>query len=349
VSSAQRRKISKKASVADGNSLARSASRRHAKHSHGAASAGAPAPSARERLLTRAPDQDLVAKAAVLGLDIGGSSSRARLSAGGHVIAEADGPGANVAALTPAVVERRLTDLLAELGPVHPVSCCAGAAGAEVPEARARLEQLLARLFPGCRIAVVHDTRLVLAAAGLESGIVLIAGTGSVAYGRNRRGRESRAGGWGWLVGDDGSGAWLAREAAREVMRRSDAGELNGPLGDAFLTATQVRTAAELLGRLHSFREPGHWAALAHVVFDTASSDPGAEALVGRAADGLADLVGRVRTALSIKGPVVLAGGLILNQARLESAVRRRLGRAVLRLEEPPVAGAVRLAEQVRR
>jgi glucosamine kinase len=243
-------------------------------------------------------------------------------------------------------VERRLTALLAELGPVHPVACCAGAAGAEVPEARERLEELLARLFPDCRVTVVHDTRLVLAAAGLESGIALIAGTGSVAYGRDRRGREARAGGWGWLLGDDGSGSWLAREAAREVMRRADAGEKYGPLGESLLAAVRVTGAGELTGRLHSLREPGGWAALAHVVFDTASTDAGADALVGRAADGLAGLVERVRKAISLKGPVVLAGGLILNQERLESAVRRRLGRAVARLDEPPVAGAVRIAEQ---
>ena len=105
--------------------------------------------------------------ALVLGLDIGGSSSRARLSSGGRVFAEAEGPGANVAVLPPAVSERRLTTLLGELGPAQPVSCCAGAAGAEVPEARARLEELLLRLYPACRVAVVHDTRLVLAAAGV--------------------------------------------------------------------------------------------------------------------------------------------------------------------------------------
>ena len=286
------------------------------------------------------------ARRGFLGLDIGGSSSRARLSDGGRVVAEAEGPGANVAALTPEVAQRRLTALLAELGPVRPVACCAGAAGAEVPEARLRLENLLAGLLPGCRITVVHDARLVLAAAGLESGIALIAGTGSVAFGRNRKGRESRAGGWGWLIGDDGSGSWLTREAAREVLRRSDAGELPGRLGDALLTAAGVLDAGELLGRLHTFREPGRWAALAHVVFDTASADAGAEALVGRAADGLAGLVERVRKAISLKGPVVLAGGLILNNERLETAVRRRLGRAVVRLDDPPVAGAVRIAER---
>lgn len=260
------------------------------------------------------------------------------------MLAEAEGPGANIAALTPEVVERRLTSLLADLGRVHPVACCAGAAGAEVPEARMRLEQLLTRLLPGCRVTVVHDTRLILAAAGLDTGIALIAGTGSVAYGRDRKGRESRAGGWGWMLGDDGSGPWLAREAAREVMRRSDAGEPQGPLGDALLSAVQVRAAGELLGRLLTFREPRRWAALAHVVFETASDDAGAEALVGRAAGGLADLVERVRKSLSMKGPVVLAGGLILNNSQLEQVVRRRLGRNVLRLEEPPVAGAVKLA-----
>ena len=287
------------------------------------------------------------ARAAVLGLDIGGSSSRARLSAGGRVLAEAEGPGANVAALAPGVAERRLTALLAELGSVHPLACCAGAAGAEVPEARARLEQLLQRLLPRCRVEVVHDTRLVLAAAGLDTGIALIAGTGSVAYGRDRRGRESRAGGWGWLLGDDGSAAWLAREAAREVLRRADAGEPLGPLGEALMTAAHARGGAELTGRLHSFREPRRWAALAHVVFDTAADDAGSKALIASAADGLAGLVERVRKALSMRGTVVLAGGLILNHPDLEAAVRRRLGRGTVRLEEPPVAGAVRLAESV--
>ena len=94
-------------------------------------------------------------------------------------------------------------------------------AGAEVPAARSRLEALLGRMLPGCRLSVVHDTRLVLAAAGLDSGIALVAGTGSVAYGRTANGREAQRGGWGWMLGDDGSGVWIAREAAREIMSRA--------------------------------------------------------------------------------------------------------------------------------
>ena len=280
---------------------------------------------------------------AVLGLDIGGSSSRARLVEDGRIIAEAEGPGANVAALRPRVVESRLRALLVGVA-VRPIACCAGSAGAEVPAGRERLERILSALLPDCRITVVHDARLVLAAAGFESGIALISGTGSVAYGRDGAGREARAGGWGWLVGDDGSAAWLAREAAREVMLRSDSGEPLGSLGDSMLEAVRARGITDLMGKLNGLNEPRQWAALTHVVFEAASNDAGAALLVERAASALGDLVGLVRKQLSLDGPLVLAGGQLLNQPRLESAVRTRLG-AATRLQEPPVAGAVRLAE----
>ena len=134
-------------------------------------------------------------RAGFLGLDIGGSSSRARLVEHGSIVAEADGPGANVAVLPRHTVEGRLGTLLDAIGPMSPDVCCAGSAGAEVPAGRERLEQLLAELLPGCRIMVVHDARLVLAAGGFDSGIALVSGTGSVAYGRDPEGREARAGG----------------------------------------------------------------------------------------------------------------------------------------------------------
>jgi glucosamine kinase len=285
-----------------------------------------------------------VRRGPVLGLDIGGSSSRARLSDGGHVTAEAEGPGANVAELGPRLVERRLTSLLEALGPIQPVACCAGSAGAEVPAGRARLERLLQKALPGCDVTVVHDTRLVLAAAGLDTGIALIAGTGSVAYGRDTRGREARVGGWGWLLGDDGSGVWVTREAVREVLRRLDTGEPEGAMGEAILAATGARRSGELTGRMHQLREPGEWAALAGLVFDAADRDDGAARIVERAAAELSRLVETVRARLEVTDPVVIAGGLLLNQPLLEAALRERLG-SVIRLVLPPVAGAVRLAE----
>ena len=279
----------------------------------------------------------------VLGLDIGGSSSRARLVEDGRIVAEAEGPGANVAALRPRVVESRIRELLADIAST-PIACCAGSAGAEVPAGRERLERILSALLPDCLITVVHDARLVLAAAGFESGIALISGTGSVAYGRDGAGREARAGGWGWLVGDDGSAAWLAREAAREVMLRFDSGEALGTLGESMLKAVRASGATELMGRLNGLSAPREWAALAGIVFEAASDDAGAALLVERTASALGDLVGLVRKQLSVDGPLVLAGGQLLHQPRLESAVRTRLG-AATRLQEAPVAGAVKLAQ----
>ena len=102
-----------------------------------------------------------------------------------------------MATLDRRLVEQRLAALLDALGDADPVACCAGAAGAEVPTARDRLRALIEKRFPRCRVEVVHDTRLVLAAAGLDAGVALIAGTGSVAYALSGDGLEARRGGWG--------------------------------------------------------------------------------------------------------------------------------------------------------
>jgi N-acetylglucosamine kinase-like BadF-type ATPase len=267
----------------------------------------------------------------------------------GQNVIDVDGPGANVATLEPGLVDGRLTALLAKLGDIRPDACCAGAAGAEVEVGRSRLARLLERMFPECRVAIVHDARLVLAAAQRESGIALIAGTGSVAYGRTANGREAQRGGWGWMVGDEGGGAWVTREAAREVMRRADAGLPLGELGGALLKFCGAGDATQMTANLHAMREPMQWASAAAVVFETAESDRGAMEIVVRAASALAALVRDIQGSLGIDGPIVLAGGLLLNQPRLETAVREQISSPCERLEEPPVEGAVRLAAELLR
>ena len=250
-----------------------------------------------------------------------------------------------MATLDPQVVDDRLSALLRQLGEAGPTACCAGAAGAEVPEARSRLRDLLARHLPGCRLSVVHDARLVLAAAGLEAGIAIIAGTGSVAYGRTTGGREARRGGWGWMVGDDGGAVWIAREAAREVMARVDSEQDIGALGKALLAASAAAGPREMIARLHAMREPMQWAGLASAVFATAGVDEGSAAVIRRAAGALASLASGVRESLGVEGPVVIAGGLLLHEPRLELALREQLAMQCVRLEQPPVEGALRLAE----
>ncbi len=269
----------------------------------------------------------------VLGLDIGGSSSRARLSEAGRIVSEGSAPGANVALIDASVVEERLTSLIEQLGSPHPATCCAGAAGAEVPAARRRLEELLARLLPGARVLVVHDTRLILAAAGLDVGIALIAGTGSVAYARNERGDEGRAGGWGW-------------KALRELMRRREEGVQLSVLGERMLVATESDDLLETISRVQLYHEAGQWAALAGEVFDSVALDPGAARIIDSAADALASVALRAGARVGVEGPVVMAGGLLTNFPDLAAKVQARVGSGTV-LEEEPVAGAVRLAESL--
>ena len=243
-------------------------------------------------------------------------------------------------------MEQRLTELIARLGSQQPATCCAGAAGSEFPEGRRLLETLLARLLPGSRVLVVHDARLILAAAGVDAGIALIAGTGSVAYGRDAAGEEVRVGGWGWMLGDEGGGAWIVREALRELMRRRDSGEPGGRLGEAMFAATGTSDALELAGKLQGDHLAGHWAAYAPVVLESLAGDRAAAVIVDRAADALAALVEQVRARLAITGPVVLAGGILLHFPELSAQVLSRIGNGRL-LAADPVAGAVRLAEQL--
>jgi N-acetylglucosamine kinase-like BadF-type ATPase len=266
------------------------------------------------------------------------------LSEGGRVVAEKVGEGANVTTVDAELVESRLTALIAALGSPRPAACCAGAAGSEFPAGHALHDSLLARLLPGTKVLVVHDARLILAAAGLEAGIALIAGTGSVAYGRDDAGNEVRAGGWGWMLGDEGGGAWLVREAVRELLRRRDAGEATGALGEALLAATQTGDALELAGKLQGDHLAAHWAAHAHVVFETVNRDRAVPGILDRAADALAELVEQVRDRLAFSGPVVMAGGLLLNYPALSARVLMRIGNGSV-LSEEPVAGAVRIAQ----
>jgi glucosamine kinase len=220
-------------------------------------------------------------------------------------------------------------------------------------EARIRAV-LAAHVAPGVRtgnvpILVVNDARLVLAAHELDSGIALVAGTGSIAIGL-LAGREERAGGWGYLLGDEGSGYWVVREALRELCRRHDRHEPIGPLGDVF----GVASVPELLARFHEKPSPGQWAALAPAVLD--AEDVASSAICASAARHLAGLAASVATTLAHPPPVtvVVAGGLGSGHPRLSAAtvgaIHELVPDALVTVaSRPSVEGAVRLARVVAR
>ena len=127
-----------------------------------------------------------------------------------------------------------------------------------------------------------------LPAAGLTDGVAVICGTGSVAVG-SFAGRMVQIGGWGYLLGDEGGGYWVVREALRVLLDRRDQARPPGQLGGELLAAT----GSENLAALHRLvyeqpHRPSGWARHAGLVLD--SADPAAAAIAARAADAVAGL-----------------------------------------------------------
>ncbi len=287
----------------------------------------------------------------VLGLDIGGTHSRARLVRDGHTLAEATAGSASLTAAGAEPAAAALRDLLTRLdldrhGLLDAV--CAGSAGSGSQEANEFLQWRLAPLTRNGLVIIVNDARLALPAAGLDEGIAVISGTGSMCLGV-WSGREAHAGGLGYLLGDEGSGYWVVRCAIRELASRRDREVALAALGECLLTATGAADLADLIQRFYDRHNPDGWAAHARVVLDCA--DPAAAQIRDAAARELTNFVSTVARTLSGPPdlPVALAGGLVAGHAALAQAVRTRLVHAlpsapVTVVTDPPVAGAVRLA-----
>ena len=290
----------------------------------------------------------------LVGIDIGGTRTRARLWAAGRTAAESEAPSASLPAAGIEGARAALSAALAGLGldPADPVDAiCAGTAGLSVPGADSFLRAQLTPLARSGLVVVVSDAMLVLPAAGLDAGVAVICGTGSVAVGTDGE-RSVQTGGWGYLLGDEGGGYWLVREALRLLLSRRERGCPPGELGDRLLAATGAADVAALQRRYYAQPHlPREWARHARTVLE--SADPAAAEIAARGADSLAALaaaaaVGGLAASEPGRLPVVLAGGLISN-ARYRQAVQRAVsatlpGAQVRVLDDAPVAGAIRLA-----
>ena len=169
------------------------------------------------------------AKPLVLGLDAGGTKTVCYLAdENGVVLSEGRGRGAHLPSAGAegiAVVLREvISQTLAGAGQPRALSAvCLGMAGVDRPSEAAVVRGLVNDLVSSPCVTIVNDALIALeAGAGAEPGIVVIAGTASIAYGRDAGGRSARAGGWGYVLADEGSGYWLGRQALRAAMRHVD-------------------------------------------------------------------------------------------------------------------------------
>lgn len=303
----------------------------------------------------------------LLGIDGGGSKTLALITdlagralgwglagpSNYHAVGVAAAHGALDAAVAAALAE--VTPRLPLALPASPFAALAlGLAGIARPEDRPVIQAWAETRYPGVPTTLVHDAHLVLAAGTPDLwGLALICGTGSMAYGADPAGRSARAGGWGYLLGDEGSGYALGLAALRAVMRAADGRGPATALTPAILARWELLHPQELVRYVYR-PEIGRTeiAALAALVDAAAvQGDPVAQALTAEAGRELALAVQAVARQLAFTGatPCALAGSVLVKGQAVATAFHAAAVELGLQLEPlapvaEPVWGAIRLA-----
>lgn len=297
---------------------------------------------------------------AVIGIDAGGTKTLGLLAdESGAIRARARGGGANLHLQGEEVVEQTLREVLAELAPGDGVAAlCIGMAGVDRPEERDAIEEMLRRLGITAPVRVVNDATIALAAGAPEGyGIVVISGTGSISYGVDPAGHTARSGGWGELLGDEGSAVWIGRVALRKCVRGVDGRGPRTAMTNKIARHLGLEVPAGLLAWVQdentTFRD--RIATLLPLIQESVEEgDRVAFEVVDEAAEHLTRSARAVANQLELPAsfPVVLAGGAFRGCPSLVErfTARLELPRALVsRLDDEPASGAVRLALELKR
>ena len=221
-----------------------------------------------------------------------------------------------------------------------------GAAGAGRRAERLRLERALKRLVPRARILVESDGMIALLGATLgKAGIIVIAGTGSFVLGMNTRGRTLRGGGWGPLLGDEGGGATLGREAIQAMLRAEDGREPATALRKAILSHFHVRTPGELVTRV--YRRPPTPREYARIwpllLREAGRGDRVARSILIKGGEELGETIEAVARGLKFTDrefPLIFAGGVLSRDSLLRQTILRRLRRSLPHAVPVPAVAA---------
>jgi N-acetylglucosamine kinase-like BadF-type ATPase len=291
----------------------------------------------------------------VLGIDAGGTKTVGLLAdETGRVVGEARGTGANLQTHGELEVEKVFDGILEALGSREKIAAvCLGIAGVDRPRDEEVIRGILRRLGYRETARVVNDATIALVAGAEERvGIVILAGTGSIAYGADRGGRTARSGGYGFLLADEGSGYWLGHQALRATVRSADGRGPQTLLAVLVFESLGVQSVAEMVPVVYEKGLPKFRIA-AHAGLVQQASDRGdavATALLEEAAIELSLAARAVAQRLSLgDGPyrVVLAGGVFKACPSLTGRIEQCLGlpgAQLTPLRVEPAQGAVALA-----
>jgi glucosamine kinase len=192
-----------------------------------------------------------------LGIDGGGTKTRCIIGDERSVLGTGSGSGSNILRVGEACAQDALAGAVHEacvaagISPQQIARTCAGVSGAADDGIASLVQRLLIAIVGGA-IEVIGDMEVALEAAfGGDPGIIVIAGTGSIAYGRNPRGDKARVGGWGRVVSDEGSGHWIATKALAAALRSRDEG-VDSDLLQRLLAELNLATADDLVIHLNA-------------------------------------------------------------------------------------------------
>ena len=295
----------------------------------------------------------------VLGIDAGGTKTVCLLAdARGTIVSEGRGAGANLHVAGELAVEKVLHDVMERAidgRRIAPAAICLGIAGVDRDDEMQTVQAMMRRICRNVPVLVVNDALIALVAGARDApGIVVIAGTGSIVYGRNAAGEAARAGGWGHMVGDEGSGYWIGREAVAAVMRGADGRGSATKLTGEILAHFGVADVSRLPRIVYDRESPRMSVAALGPIIQRVASDGDAVAMriLERAAEELVLAAQSVTTRLEMRGDrfiFYLAGGAFQVVPWLASELERRLREVAPRsrvqpLGHEPAVGAVWLA-----
>lgn len=302
-----------------------------------------------------------------LGIDGGGTKTTCAVGDELHLLATATAGPSNIVRVGQAQARESLHQSVrqacaaAGIAPAQVAGTCVGGSGAARPELAEIVRGCLAEILPS-PVDVVGDMQIALEAAfDAGPGVIVIAGTGSIAYGRDQQGRTARAGGWGFAIGDEGSAHWIGRAAVNAVLRASDpregTQEGNPPpetsLSRALLKAWDVMSLTDLARAANSIPPPD-FAALFPAVAQ--SKDDLATQVLTHAGRELASVAHVVIQRLFAEDhaatvPVAMTGGVFRHSSLVRQVFYNELRLLGARAEVnpkvvDPVEGALRMARR---
>ena len=288
-----------------------------------------------------------------LGIDGGGSKTSCLIGDEHSLLGSGASAGSNVVRAGETKAKESLATAIwqacgaAKITPLQISRTCIGVAGA----ARAGVSEFVRRTVAGIvsgEVDVVGDMVITLEAAfGAGPGIIAIAGTGSIAYGRNSQDRTARAGGWGFAVSDEGSGHWIGRSAVSAVLRARDKDEGQGTqLLESILNFWHLETDEQLVLAANATPPPDFAALFPSVLAAAESGDAVSVGILTQAGAELAVLTQIVSRRIFREDEairVAMSGGVFEN-----SVLVRRIFYNRLEAAHPQVAISEGVAEPVR-